>query len=587
MGGTWSWLFGRSKDERAPIEGLMPRLKNIARNNFRGIFGIAVPLLGLAWRVEKGKSTLEFMWLAMIWIYLLQPLSVPTASIIPIFLLPMTGLLDSVSTCRCYFNEGIALFTLTSMLILLLNNSGYDRRLALNIMCSGDNDAFAAKRLLIKCSLAAFILSMLSNRLIVTSIITQYVTPIFLSLKSGAGKGPSETNYDNVRYVINNAIQTSSAIGSTAIMHSAYCTHAFRTIFIESCLKPRHVYPDIFNYLQYSVFALPLAIVLFIANCVYHIFLLSGAQGKPMSAAAIADVKSQLQKHKDSIPKQITSHEVITIFCLVLLLVLLFVADNKYVRGWSTFNYVDGKPIIKDPTIVSLFVILLHSIPRSTNFLKLITENRKSKLTLKPDSSILFWRFVNMNTNYSYFMLIGAGVAIGASVRSTKLYEDITNYSGTSLTNQNWYVGLLLVCFLSCILANIMTGVAAVVIFLPFVLNMARDGAPSPWVGNAYLAALGVGTASSFGFMWPFMYTPAFICHHVGKVPMQKMAKYSIVSVVLCCIILWVALIVYAPILWDPTGAGIYCEPGPVISSSAPTTPAPGGGGDEAPPPGI
>ncbi|CAG9786228.1 unnamed protein product [Diatraea saccharalis] len=169
--------MGGAKDQRAPIKGPLPRITNIIVNNFRGILGVLVPIVFLTWRVEKGK-------------------------------------------------EGIFLFIFSSMVILLLNNSGADRRIALSIICSGSSQGFCEKR---------------------------------------------------------------------------------------SCLEANNQYPEIFNYLQYSFFAVPVAIIMYIVNLLYHTILLSITTDKPLSAASIADVRSQLLKQKSSIPHKITSHEYVSV----------------------------------------------------------------------------------------------------------------------------------------------------------------------------------------------------------------------------------------------------------------------------------
>ncbi|KAL0892953.1 hypothetical protein ABMA27_014625 [Loxostege sticticalis] len=123
-------------------------------------------------------------------------------------------------------------------------------------------------------------------------------------------------------------------------------------------------------------------------------------------------------------------------------------------------------------------------------------------------------------------------------------------------------------------------------------LFQAVDPAPVPWENKLYLAALGVGVGSSLGFMFPFMNTPAYYCHHVGKVPKVKMALYSFPSVWLCLGVLWFSLCYWGPYLWDPEDKGIMPVPKPLTSlgliSAAGGGGAlpPAGGGGGAPPAG-
>ncbi|KAL4709951.1 hypothetical protein ACJJTC_003914 [Scirpophaga incertulas] len=582
-------MGGKAEDKRAPIKGLGPRFKNIALNNFRGILAILFIACILSWQCGKGKVMVQVLWLLMFWFFLVQPISVPCTALIPIFFLPMTGSLSTVETTRCYFNDNIALFIISSMVILLLNNSGFDRRLALYFMCSGDACQFAGKRLIFKCSTAAFFLSMFSNRLIVTSTIIQYVTPVFMNLKTTAEKSPTEPNYDELRYILNNAIQTSSAIGSTAIMHSAYATLAFRTIWAESAETDKFEYPDIFNYLQYSFFAFPVAVVMFVLNFAYHMILMEYVLSKPMSQSSMNEVRNQMLKYKESIPEQVTCHEKMTVFFKLLLLLVLFTRWYNFgQKGWSTFNQqkdAEHSPVIKDVTVCAIFVLFLHIFPRTFTFLQFFLAEKRSDLkVMKPESTILFWRFVDKNTNYGYFILLGAGVALELSIRKSGISQDLSTYFGKNLTNIEWKGALFLVCLITSILANAMTSVATVVTFLPFVLNVARSPAQIPWQTKAYLPAVGVGIAASFGFMTPFLYTPAYFCHNTGKVPIAKMAKYSIISVLICCIVLWLALCFWGPFVWDMNDDGIVAKLGSNFDVTTPAASDGGGDGDSGAP---
>lgn len=45
--------YSRKKDPRTPVKGIGVRLKNIGKNNFRGIIGSILPLCVLSWQSEK------------------------------------------------------------------------------------------------------------------------------------------------------------------------------------------------------------------------------------------------------------------------------------------------------------------------------------------------------------------------------------------------------------------------------------------------------------------------------------------------------------------------------------------------------
>ncbi|XP_028044071.1 protein I'm not dead yet-like [Bombyx mandarina] len=562
--------FFRGKDPRTPVKGVAPRIKNVVLMHFRGLFGMLVPICALTWQGKKGVNsiTVQCMWLWMLWFFLLQPVAIPATGLIPIFILPMAGVMPTIETCVCYMNENIVLFILTGMLLLLLNNSGVDRRIALKLLCSGDACQFSGKRLVFKCSTAAFFLSMFSSRLITSSMITQMVTPALMDLQSATSRyRDSEPDYDEMRYIINNAIQTASAIGSTAILHSAYATLCFKAIWCQSAPKGTE-YPDIFNYMQYSAFAFPVALLIHILNFAYHMMLINRFVGKPMSSNSMNELRKSLLKHKSSLPPSVTVHEKLTVFFSILALIVFFFRWSSFLEhmGWAAFSKEKGAPEIpglKDATVAALFVIALHILPKSFGFVKLLIAEKRSELPPnKPESAILWWRFVDKNLNYGYMFLIGSGVALQAAIQDTGLDKIIGAHFGKAFTGRSWNTSLFLVCLVTVIFANVMTGVAACVSFLPFVLSMAVEPKAKvfrshPWPSKVYVGALGVGVGCSFGYMFPFMYTPAYFCHYTGKVPVKKMAKYSIGSVIISLIVLWLALVYWAPYLWDPTDKGI------------------------------
>ncbi|XP_063896933.1 Na(+)/citrate cotransporter-like isoform X2 [Helicoverpa armigera] len=574
----------RSKEPpKTPVPGMGFRIKNMFKNNFRGIIGSLVPLCLLSWQSERDNHalTVQLTWLLMFWFFLVQPVAVPATGLITVFLLPMAGVISSIQACNCYMNENIILFLLSSMLILLLNNSGVDRRIAIWFICSGDACQYSAKRIIFKFSSAAFFLSMLSNRLIICSTLTQISTSVLTKLDASTLKSDEIPNFVTMRYIVNNAIQVSAGIGSTAIMHSASVTMLFRAIFVEFAPKGQE-YPDIFNYLQYSAFAFPVAFLMFIFCLIYHMLLSNSALKVPMPSGKMEELRAGFLRFQEELPSKHSLHEKLSVIFLIVTLCMFFFRWCKWIEGWADFSATEGAPQlprVKDATVAAIFVIFLHTLPKSYSFLKFLNIERKSELPpLKPESAVLWWRFVDRNVNYAYYFVFGSALSITIAAEKTGLHRIIGENLGKIITGKSWNVGLFLTLFLITFLANIMSAVPACTVFLPFVLCASVDAA-QPWPGKVYVAALGVGIASSFGFSCPFLYTPAYFCHYTGKVPILKMAKYSFIPVWICLVTLFVALMIWAPFVFDSDDAGVMAIPvpgGPGETTTV-TEAAPGG----------
>ncbi|XP_053611961.1 protein I'm not dead yet-like [Plodia interpunctella] len=571
--------FFRRKPPETPIKGPIPRVKNVGMHHFRGLLGVLLPVIIISWQLDTHvpEKTTFHIWILMAFFFLFQPVTLQVTGSIPIFAFPMFGILSTAETVKCYFNEGAALFVIGGMLHLLLNNSGFDRRLALFILCKGDAKYFSPIKLLIKSAFAAFFLSIFCHRLIVASTIIQYVAPTLMDMQVATRRyRASEPNFDSVRYIICNAISISCSIGGIAIVHSSYCTLAFRAIFYDLG------YPDFMNYAQYSAFAVPVAIALFVINIIYHGLLLKFASGKPISAGRMAEVRAALIKHKSEIPPKITNHEKLTVFFLFLALLAFFGRHvYKMNAGWNKLIY--GADGFLDGSVAAMFVIFLHVLPRSCNFIKIVRAKKKSQLPpTKPESAILFYRFVDKNTNYGYFFLIGAGLALAKKSSGGKdSMAAVVSSKLSFLTNLDFCIAILIIALMTVFITNIISGVACIAIWLPVVLCLAHEQQPtSPWVTKMFRPALTVGIASSFGYISPFLYTPAYFCYHTGKVPRRAMLKFAVAPCILSALVLYLAMCFYSPAIFGD-------EMLPTLPASAVTTTGPGGPAPTAPPAGL
>ncbi|KAJ8730172.1 hypothetical protein PYW07_017210 [Mythimna separata] len=556
--------FKKLPTPKTPIAGFGERAKNCAKNNFRGILGVLVPLLVLSHQFERFNSQIKLwlMWQWILWFYLVRPMAIPCTSIIPIFFLPMVGIYDSGSTCKCYINEGVMLYVLSAYLVALLNNSGFDKRICLWFLCLGDK--FSGKMLLIRASTAAFFLSMFSSRLIVTHTLTQYVTTAFEKIEPGRLTITLSKNAADVtamRYVVNNAIQTSASFGGLGIIHSSWVTLLFRACYNE-CVPPRHENPDLFNYIQYTAFAFPVTFCMFILNLIYHVILMVKVEGSGLGGMQAQELQNSFLRNKSDIPSSITMHEVYSVIFEIILLGVLFTRDNnRFIEGWAL--PVENSEIpppalrVKDATVAAIFVIILHVLPKGFDFLKLFSISRRKDLPpVKPESGILWWRFVDKCVNYGYIFTFGCAIALLRAGISTKIQPLLAETAGSFIFEQSWDSAIFMCVLISAILSNAMPGIAACAIFLPYIMLVAQVSV-IPWPTHYFLPSVGMGMAFNLGFCAPFKYTPAYYCHFTGRVPILKMAKYSIPSVLIGVLVIFGATTQYAPSMFNPNLMGI------------------------------
>ncbi|XP_063381189.1 protein I'm not dead yet-like [Cydia fagiglandana] len=569
----YRFMRSRRKEERAPV-GRGGGLLNALKNSWRGLlsFVLCIICLGaLCQPVMEGKNTLIAIWLCMFVLMLIRPVAVGASALVPIFACPMLGVLPSDDCCGSLINENIMMFFLGGWLLLLLNNCGMDKRIACLILCSGDKKAYTPLKLLLKCCMAAFCISAIAERDLTTQAIMKYVIEALEPLKAVK----NEANFLELKNILCNAIAVSSLLGSMCFVHGSLTTLQLRSMYAEPTVKDTE-FPDVFNFLNYSAYAFPTVIVMLILNTIYEAVLVKVlAAKKTMSALSTEKLQQSFAKNKKDLGPW-TKHEMVSTFFLVVIMACFFTRWSPWLNmGWATFRQYGGEApdlcAVKDATTAAIFVVLLHFLPKSLNFLKIWTVKRHGDLPpMKVESGILFWKFVDKNTDYSLFLVFGAGSTIYKGIFKTHLEEGLPNSGGNDITGMAWYGGIFIVVLVSVVLGSVMTGMAAQACLMPLMLAMAMTG-QGKWPGRRNLVALGVGLGTGLGFCLPFEHTPSAFVSKTAKVQLKKQIMYSIASSIICMIVLWLSLCFYAPVLWDPEDKGIVTQALP----GGETTPAP------------
>ncbi|XP_026325249.1 uncharacterized protein LOC113234179 isoform X2 [Hyposmocoma kahamanoa] len=179
-------------------------------------------------------------------------------------------------------------------------------------------------------------------------------------------------------------------------------------------------------------------------------------------------------------------------------------------------------------------------MPSSFSFYKYIKANKEDELPPpKPQSSVLEWKFINKNTPYSYILLMGAGVIL---VRVIVYHRDMLESA------RNWFrffkdmsfVGsTFVICIFGVIFCNVMSSIGAAIIYLPSVIVEQTD--------YPHLSALAAGLSCTFGYMAPFLNTPAYFSKTIGKVPLQYLIMYNVGSSLISTCVLWAMIVALGP----------------------------------------
>ncbi|KAJ2942470.1 hypothetical protein O0L34_g16075 [Tuta absoluta] len=503
MGQLWAYLFPPPPEPAPPLKSL-DRWKNFVVENGRGAFGsipIIILLIILLSNPEdlKKKGNTIFM------------------------------------VCGGYLQQ-------------MLNVCGWDKRFA-TWMIYGDIDTakLSNVKLLMRVSFTSYFLTMISSGLHLAPYLMELVVG---SMNKTAAIPGAETTKKKRQEILALAISSSASIGSAGMVISA------RNIMFMRSIWEMNEQPDTFNFMDFFLFAFPVTLVMFGLNLGYYIILIRGKLN--MDEAEIGEYRNVIADQRNSIPKSLTNHEKLVIFFTCLTYLLYFTRWSNVlkkiakVKGWADFETgkdETGNTKIPDVTIAALTLVVCSIMPHTFNWVKVWKAKKIADLPPdKPDTAVLSWRIVDKNTNYGHMFLVGAFCALDLAMRkSTNFAPTFLHNSLAFITKSSRPVGVLIWCILGCLLSNIMTSVGAVGMLTVIVLNAYKTDDEND--KHLYQFVLASGLSTGFGLLAWFQYTPGFQLKYL--VPHLTQMKYSLASVLICLLVMWLGIAFYAPLIFE------------------------------------
>ncbi|XP_026325184.1 protein I'm not dead yet-like [Hyposmocoma kahamanoa] len=513
--------------------------------------------------ISEMMSKVAFVWFAMFWCIFLQPVNVAIVGLFPIFLCPLLGITDSNTICAQYLDSYVILLIVGSWCLMLFNNSGITSRGLYNLIDPSD---LSMSRLLFRCAFAAFIFSAVSHRLIVTSEIMALVTPVLINTQSAYAPDKSLKmpyyDYNMYRYILCSVIHTSATIGSLIFIHNNYTTMVALSMF--NAVNRWNNGTEVFTHYTYTAFALPTSILMFTVNYIYYWILLQVSRhGSVMSDNTVLQItKGLTERRRNLFPRRplltdethpVTMHEVMSVFFFLLLHILLFTraSHNKFV-GWARSDQSTGHsyPMFEDASLFTVFAIFLHIMPKGFMFLRYVKAHKRRLLPpRKPESGVLYWKFVDSNTPYAFLFLMGAGEALlHTVVHHDDVKESVINAFNWLTSDITLGLSTFAMCQFGILLCNMMTGTGAAVVYLPAIL-LAQSG-------RRPLYALAGGLSCALGFISPFRHSTTYFTKKIGKVPFRMLLFHNFLSTVINAVMLWLMIISLGEYLFLPFGGG-------------------------------
>ena len=398
------------------------------------------------------------LWTALWWIFEVIP--IPVASLLPLALLPLVGVLTPLQVAQKYGHPLVLLLLGGFLLSKAMEKSGAHRRIALLLVHAcpkGD------KFLLLGFMLATALLSMwISN-----TACTLMMLPIALAVIHG-------TTDNRLTIPLLLGIAYSANVGGIAtpigtppnlVMIGAYRDLGFEEL----------------SFAQWMSFGVPVTILMVVV-----IWLWVGRNlSKNGSQVALPNSGKWTQPETRTL----------TIFALT---ALAWITRSEPFGGWKTWLDL---PQANDASVAFIAVLLLFCLPSG--------ENKGAKL--------LDWKTANQ-IPWGMLILVGAGLCLGEAFKQSGLSSSIA-HALSGLENLPSILLLLGICLLVTFLTEITSNTATTSLLMP-ILGAAAIAAEL----DPKLLLIPAALSASCAFMLPVATIPNAVVFGTGKISIKRMA---------------------------------------------------------------
>jgi len=440
------------------------------------------------------------LWIATWWIS--EAIPIPVTSLLPIFLLPVTGALDANTVTSSYGDDIIFLFLGGFFIATAMEKWNLHKRMALVIIAFIGT---STQRILLGFMVATAFLSMwVSNTAAVMMMIPMGLA-ITAQVASALKGNPEESDLPKFEKALIFGIGYAGTIGGLGTLIGTP-----PNIILAAQVK--QLFDVEISFAGWMLVAVPIVIVLLLFTWVYL-----GRFAFKMKIKGLPGGKEVIQQERTALGKTSFEEKVVGA-------VFAFAAFMWITRE---FIWIDIIPGLKDGMIAIISMAILFTIPASKKFGTRILEWKDSK-----------------EIPWGVLLLFGGGLAIAAGFRQTGLSEWI----GTQLT---FFDGLhlIVVIALSSLLVLVLTeftsNTATATMILPVLAALALSLNIHP-----FALMVPAAMAANCAFMLPVGTPPNAIIFGTGKLRIVEMVKVGSVINVFVLVLIVFASYYLIPFFW-------------------------------------
>ncbi|KAL0892952.1 hypothetical protein ABMA27_014624 [Loxostege sticticalis] len=526
---------------------------------WRGLVCIIAPIILIT--VLLPFPTEKYQWcaytlclMAVYWVTECIPL--PITSFLPVIIFPLSGVMTTAETCKCYMNDTIIMFLGSLILACAVEQSGLHKRLAL---CAIRAIGYSHYRLLFAmCFITMFISMWITN----TAATTMMVPINFAVLKVFEDQNllklyEVNTNGDMVASDLTTcyfcAASFSATIGGIGTLVGTATNLVFKGLFSRA-------YPDAPEYLsfpKFSAFAIPYMILMELAMYFYFLVVYFGYLRPKSEAAKRSKIPPEgIEAAKRTVDEdwaklgKVTFWEIMVIILFSGAILLFFSRSPQIFYGWGdaisdSFNLKDNK-FVRDSAAAILVALLMFILPSTLDFFKNFTAKTYGDLPSKPVPSVLDWVKMNDVMPFSFMFLLGGGFALSEAAK-----KDHSNLNGKigevlkSLRSLPNTLNIFIIIVITVVLTNFASNVAICNVVAPIAMQLAKEIGKSPLWYN-----IAAGFSASYCFCLPVGTPGNLIVQSAAKIPTGKMIKAGLGPTLISIMFTWVAICFWAPVIW-------------------------------------
>lgn len=416
-------------------------------------------------------------WMLIWWVSEAVPIAV--ASLLPILLFPLTGVMDIQAACAPYGSHYVFLFLGGFILALGLEKWNLHKRIALGIVnLTGDS----ANRIILGFMLATALLSMWISNTATTLMMLPIATSVIGLLVGENSKGMRRFSLAMLL-----GIAYAANVGGIATLIGTPPNAAMAGIISDN-------YNIEIGFMEWMQIGLPFSLIMLLLVFVIMVFVIYPNRiGKFQEAADLID------RERLALGKWNTGQ--ILVLCAFATTAILWITRsplNTFLKKFSSIQLSDSGIAIGG----SMLLFVLFS-----------GKDKKEPLLSWDDARRLPWGIL---------LLFGGGLSLASGFKASGLVEIIASgFDG--LGGTHFIILVIALTFVSLFLTELMSNLALVNVFVPVVAAIAFGFGESP-----LLLAVPVTLAASCAFMFPMSTPPNAIVFASGRISIAQMARAGV-----------------------------------------------------------